>query len=1141
MNLKQKKLIIDIQLGRRKLTSGLAEIRNEWNFKAMEQGIGQVIKVNTVSGRELRNNLLPCRYDNLGENLFEKGFCEFDRQLNWIIAILNNLSDPINTYLRYRDQYENALILGDYDNAIKCLDKIEEEVCVSLWGLDNRFVLAEYSSGLEKNKEFLAEIGKKDCNLTVNIFADFFSFKAEKTINDRQYLHRLSKCFSDKTASINIYFEEKMRSWYWSASGKFDELLYYNEYFSVIDIYNSFIKVCVFLAFNKEGVSIQKLNQLLKKIENINDIVLDKLRMYMDNTYDVSVNNFDREMFVLGNLYTEGKYKDVIKSCEILLRKHANCFTLYEYYVKSHIMLNMKLGTIQSGSIAQELAQAMYISYVKDVNASLAYQVLCRLERLLSSSTFSVPITEFFIDKFIVGNSKVQTFAKEITLPFINVKFVNLFVDNSEYILEKLEKYLGFGSSLELFKLINGIKNKCNVEKIDGNRYKWYTIKTIKDTAIKRKELEAWHQDICSCKGMAERYQEERISTELFYLYINEDDILKAEELYVKNRIEDRYSVIRMDSEKIYEAIKNGNESVKKSICTPIVSFFCHSNDYAIIFSHTANFMDLNGYKRPLDIIKDQEKYDRQEFIFFLKNVCISEVMDSMYFIFENETEVDSERIQICQFLKSIDRKNEKEYIDEISQILKKQQIMQGIKYIEDVKIDLDIEKIRKQHKENFDDNFKRFKQIEELEVEFKTFDINNSINYKDEMAGGKKFDHKIMAYKEMLSDFRDEVAFGKYGLDQSLGTRIRHGSIQNQLRVIFEKNQIIFVKKSTDDDNYNPSKHIRVMCANVEETRKEQIFRAISNFSEKIDLYLEKLKNKYIKIKTEKENPDGLIDLSIYDGELLRLFDEARSLNTGHLVFESIETFWSNRIRDGLEYAQSFFKENVKENFIEMLAELEENLHEIPEVEEMNLYDSIIRSRTEIQNAVDTVAKWFKLPTKQMHKDFTATILTDTCRTIYKKVFSEYSLVQFEKQIKSNSLIQGKYFSYFVDILIILFTNAYDHSEFVDNISDLKIELEIFEKNSFLYIAMKNNLSDRVRLYEVDEKIRESREKINESIYGMHYENFEGGSGLIKISKILEWNVGSKWKLEFGLTDDQSHFYAIVGVDLESILVKES
>lgn len=276
MNIKQKKLIIDIQLGRRKLTSGLAEIRNEWDFKAMEQGIGQIIKVNTVSGRELRNNLLPCRYDNLGENLFEKGFCEFDRQLNWIIAILNNLSDPINTYLRYRDQYENALILGDYDNAIKCLDKIEEEVCVSLWGLDNRFVLAEYSSGLEKNKEFLAETGKKDCNLTVNIFADFFSFKAEKTINDRQYLHRLSKCFSDKTASINIYFEEKMRSWYWSASGKFDELLYYNEYFSVIDIYNSFIKVCVFLAFNKEGVLIQKLNQLLKKIENINDIVLER-------------------------------------------------------------------------------------------------------------------------------------------------------------------------------------------------------------------------------------------------------------------------------------------------------------------------------------------------------------------------------------------------------------------------------------------------------------------------------------------------------------------------------------------------------------------------------------------------------------------------------------------------------------------------------------------------------------------------------------------------------------------------------------------------------------------------------------------------------------------------------------------------
>lgn len=60
MDSKQKRIIIEIQLGRKNLNSGLKKIRDEWDFKSIEQGIEQIIKINTVSGRQLKNDILPC-------------------------------------------------------------------------------------------------------------------------------------------------------------------------------------------------------------------------------------------------------------------------------------------------------------------------------------------------------------------------------------------------------------------------------------------------------------------------------------------------------------------------------------------------------------------------------------------------------------------------------------------------------------------------------------------------------------------------------------------------------------------------------------------------------------------------------------------------------------------------------------------------------------------------------------------------------------------------------------------------------------------------------------------------------------------------------------------------------------------------
>lgn len=1142
MNSKQKNKVIDIQLGRKHVYSGLNEIRNSWNYKSVEEAIGKIIGSNTRNCRIYRNNLLPNSYEELGKGLlFNYVPNEFERELNWFVALINNFGEQINLYLQYRNQYENFLILGEYDQALEVLSKIDSEICVSIWGLDNHFILAENKSGLEKNKELLANISSKNCDSWVGIFADLFSFKAEHGVNNRQYLHRIDRIFSGVPDDIKSYFEEKLYPIYNISFKNLYDLLYYNECLSIIDLYNIFLKVCIRATSDDDLEVLQIIKRVITKINGIDDIVLKKLYFFFNITDELTINDFDKQMYRIGNLYTEGKYEKVIVECKEILKAHANCFELYEYYVKSHIMLDKELQAICVDSLAQDLVTSMHTAYVKDKQVSHSYLTLCRIERVFSSSNFSAAIADFFVDKYMIGNSRIQNYAKELLSPFINIKLVNIFEDDPKYILDKLEAGLGKGSSLEVYKLIKSMESECENIKIDNNRYRWYKIKSISSKMEKCRELEKWYEEIRCCKGTFERYQKERISTELFYLYISENKILEAEKLYVKNRLENKYSILRMDLEEIYDVIKIGNEDIKKSICTPIICYLYNMNNYAEIYSHTANFMELNKLERPSDIFERVKEYDREELIFFLKNVCTNEILDSMYFIFDNEDQVETERIRICQFLQKIDKDNEGVYIDEISHILKNKQIMQGVKYIEDVKIDLNVDKVLEQHRSVFNDNFKRFKQIGELDIEYKAIDVTNNLIYIRNSTDSKKYNHKLIVFKEMLLDFQHEFAFGKYGLDQSIGTRIRHGSIQNQLRVVFEKNNIIFVKKSTKDLTYIPSAKFSEICKDIDNINKAKLYKSISDFSEKIDLYLEELKSQFIQIRTDEINSKGLIDLRLKIDELVALFEEAQKINNENLVLESIESFWTEKIKIGLENARLFFDYYVKKDFINLLSELEENLHEIPEIENLhyNLYDAVSRSRTEIQNAINTVSDWFKLPTKQVYKEFTATTLIETCETINKRVFSNYSLIMVNKKIDSASKIQGKYFSYFVDILIIIFTNAYYHSGFIDNVSGLKIDSEIVEKKDFLFISVKNSLSDNIIIEELEEKIREIQGKIDKSINTGQYSNFEGGSGLIKICKILEWNVGTKWYLEFGI-DDEKYFFTRIGVDLESILVKE-
>jgi hypothetical protein len=68
--------------------------------------------------------------------LFGDEYEELEKELNWSLLAIRKYYDDIKNFLKYKDQYEEALFVGNYNYAERILTKIEKEICISLWGIE---------------------------------------------------------------------------------------------------------------------------------------------------------------------------------------------------------------------------------------------------------------------------------------------------------------------------------------------------------------------------------------------------------------------------------------------------------------------------------------------------------------------------------------------------------------------------------------------------------------------------------------------------------------------------------------------------------------------------------------------------------------------------------------------------------------------------------------------------------------------------------------------------------------------------------------------------------------------------------------------------------------------------------------------
>jgi hypothetical protein len=637
--------------------------------------------------------------------------------------------------------------------------------------------------------------------------------------------------------------------------------------------------------------------------------------------------------------------------------------------------------------------------------------------------------------------------------------------------------------------------------------------------------------DICNIEtSIIDKYE---LVTKLFMCYKEIGDFRNCIVLFVKTHLENCHLTKKMPIDELVQNIikskYKGVGDISSLIELPIMLKICSSDKINVKQTYEL-YLNSNKLTRPSELISLGSSIDSNKFIFFLRDVCVPEIL-LLSTHFDSTYEVNEERIQILKYLAEIDEINSSNYKSEIAELTQKNTIIKVIGGIDERKIFVNEQKIRENIRKSEKQSILQNEQISPLTNE--SFDrykklleyVKNNNEYRDvssvihfgengqityiEPMNTEEIDKVLYlpAYRLFLTYFlniRDLFIFSKeFGLDAYLSTRIRHGTLPNHLRSVFET---YFLVTAQTDNVYSENQYWSEKL-NVTPQILENIQSALGSFSLNIDAFSREIKDSYIQCKNEKKNQNegALFDYTYSEEELIFLFLE--DFNDMKLIDDFIDKSFAElwkKTEHNLEIIRNKFNGSIKDKYISIIEDLQRELTQIVDRQHISeLLNNIMTCKTEIQTKLSNISKWFSRSESSYEGEYELITLVDTSIQIIKNLNPSYHF-EVEKNICQNFNVSGEYHQHIIDIMHNCFTNIVKHSHLLGE--EVHAKLTINEIGDKLTLDFENCVSDSSlhipKLAEIKKNWRVSDANIS----------LEGGTGFPKIKKIIHSDLNRKY-----------------------------
>ncbi len=1084
--------------------------------------------VDYVYGRSL-----PRSISELGDSVVLYGDSDdaFEKEINWSLLTIRKYSDKVQFFTNKKNEYEKALIIGDYTKANIILNDIEKEVCFSLWGIEQRFILIELEKGLKENTKFLNDINEQNKKWFIKRFSHFYSLKAEKELSVNQYnlsLARLLFRYIKSKNQVDLdYYNFKLNFLEVEQPTLHPDFLAIEGYHSIIDKYISLIRILQLAVLEKDESKKEFLDSRIYYLsKKINDFNIDKLRLLIDTKFDFDFKTQEQDLNALRALdyYTNGEYEKAEALLKEILTQNPLSIELYEIYLKSLVLQEKTFSPIgqNSNSFQNRILKALYGILLRDETMPECLNEIRKIAFNISS-VFSI---SFYLMNIYKEEVEGKTIFKEqsiLNTKFTNPSLISILSDSCREQHFSFE-FINSSSLAYLVQQQKGTIQTIKASNLPENRKRILNAFLYQKDKKYEEAILLWEEMLSETS--LKNFQREKILQNLFKCYEELSQFDKCIDLYVDNYFNNPLLVSNIAVDRIKKKIRTAKyKNINHNINLPLFYKLTNSEDYDVHTAYECYLLARDCFT-PTELIKLETKDIDKKIIYFLSDICTLDIFKHSPFITSSKHKYN-ERINVCKSLMLLDSISESEYKDEIERLTKRLIIQKGIQEIDESKIYVNQTGIIETELKNIISIFRRFKMIGELQSEKDISIINlysdKVLSYKmSDNNEGNEFskDPQFDIYKDIFYFLRDKFLFSNYGLQQYLSARIRHGVLLGEVRPLFESLNLI-TEKEKGIDSYKNNTSWDIYTINLNEVNIAKFQEVFSEFSGNIDALInDEILSKSLQIKIEDKNPSGWLDYN-FDDLILQISYLA------HKDIESVEEFanaifselWS-RTKKNLSDIKTKINGEIKDKFFDLLLKLEQGLIEvfgtIPEL----LANNINEARVNIENKLIKVANWFSI-TESNISDFQIEKIIDVSLEYNKTIIPI-------KEINCNSLFKGVYYPPLVDLVRIFMDNATKHSG-VDN-ERVKFYVSISEQSDLLNIQFRNPLAPSIDIDNLKSKICSFTLDLNKSMK-------ERGSGFHKAMRIIKTDLVNQENDMALSINDENEFCINVSLDKKILL----
>ena len=1028
-----------------------------------------------------------------------------------MVYVVKRNASTINQYVGLKSEIEKNFILGDYEKAKDLIIKVNKEISYSYWAVSYLLKIERLKYGQQAAIDLHNKFYKTNENFWFRRFctAAYYtcSFDYVTDLHKRLYTTSDAEYANTYNSIIQAHFlaYEGIEEGDWA---------YWDMNSSIIDLYNNLINVIPTLKAEDYA------NDDIKSyIRELNDVISDPFIEKFAILLGIHKNYKSPESRIaILNAYLQGEYDAVVSLSHKYLDIHPLDMEVLLVCLKSEVFSGKEENKYdKEGSLYDRIRYHLFALFLHNDDTTFHYRKL----KGFCQSLYECFEIRYLYTYLVALESKDLWAMCNNAWKYSNYRNIS---DASFYdsYRDRIDYIDSLGLSLNTENLF-----KENIGNLSIDCWE-LSIAERKGDGITNKLIENVNT------GLLPGFIKDSVVSHIFAYYIEQKDVEKAISFLVEQKVKD-YALDISVSESQSQIVFNNHDALKKTIALELTIFYYLINaDSETVYLSYKNYLRSIGVTKASEILVD----GNEKISFFLSFIATQKILTRHVLRFKKVEDVMNERISICQKLN--DYYDNKVYADEISGIIRDLRILELNKKVDDSKIYVDIQSIKDNDLDEAKALFKMYDQssrninlfeenINQLIAQLSSISLNADVyvNVGGYSNSSEKLSYHKDLLKKMFIQVRDQFLLNpKSGLDNYLSTRIRHGTLINQLRNHFETNCLITNKKGGE---YSLNEYWITKKLKLTNTPALECAKRFSEFSSKIDSIIFEVKDKYVQVATEnvkeKENACFNYDIAyfLHDIDELQVRTELNSYDA--ILSEVFNILWQHTddCLEDMKHKMSY----VQNDMLNELHSLEKDITGI--VGRYNaawpsFHDAITQCCNDIQNDIDVVNRWFNR-SDSVDFNFTIRQVIDTCMGF----INNNNKIHLDTKIDCNSQseLKGKYFSTLYDMFHDILNNVlyYEKEKSIGG----SCKIDIMEINDYLNIRVSNPIDPNQ-----EEELTKKAIDINDNLdilFRGGRSRTEGNSGCIKIFNAVHNHLGTRSN-EYINSVENGEF--IVKIDLE-------